>query len=803
MNKMYIRLAWRSLQKNKAFAIINVLGLALGLATCLPILLYVIDELSYDRISPDANRIYRVNADIKFGGNASSYAITPPPLAAALLGNYPEVQQVVRLYHDFGLRLKKGDENIQEEKIIYADPGIFKFFNLPMLAGNARSALTEPNTVVITESTAKRYFKSVQAAIGQTLLAEDQLNLKVTGVISDLPSQLHFNYDFFISFATRPEYKITNWFSYNVNTYVLLKPNANAQTLQSKFPALIRRETEAQSAQMNMNSFEKMGNYFRYNLIALKDIHLKSNRQFELAANGSITYVYILLVVAVFILLVACINFMNLATARSAKRAREVGVRKVLGSSKMHLIFQFLSESFILTSIASIIALLLAWMALPWFNQLSGKQFTVGLNSLLTVLPVFTVMILLVSVLAGAYPAFFLSSFKPAVVLKGALYSSFKKNHLRSSLVVFQFAVSIFLIVSTLFIYHQLKYIQNKNLGFNRNQVLVINHTNILGTKARLLQQRIKQLTGVTDATLSSFLPVGGNRNPDAVFSSPKVDPKSALYTEIWYVDEHYLNTMGMTLTAGRNFANNMQTDSSGVIINQAAARMLGITINPMRQKLYRPSTGGVKIYEVLGVVNDFNFNTLRDNITPVIMMLQEDTGAISVRINSGNLPTLLTQITQAWKDLAPNQHLDYAFMNESFETVYRSEQRLGKLFMSFAALAIIIACLGLLGLAAYAAEQRTKEIGIRKVLGASVSNVVVLLSKDFMRLILIAILFALPISWVCMQKWLNGFAYRQMVPWYMLMLGIGGVLVSALLVISAQSVKAALTNPISGLKRE
>jgi putative ABC transport system permease protein len=332
---------------------------------------------------------------------------------------------------------------------------------------------------------------------------------------------------------------------------------------------------------------------------------------------------------------------------------------------------------------------------------------------------------------------------------------------------------------------------------------LVINHANILGTKARLLQQRIKQLTGVTDATLSSFLPVGGNRNPDAVFSSPNVDPKSALYTEIWYVDEHYLNTMGMTLTAGRNFAKNMKTDSSGVIINQAAARMLGITTNPMRQKLYRSSNGGVKVYEVLGVVNDFNFNTLRDNITPVIMMLQEDTGAISVRINSGNLPALLTQITQVWKDLAPNQHLDYAFMNESFETVYRSEQRLGKLFMSFAALAIIIACLGLLGLAAYAAEQRTKEIGIRKVLGASVSNVVVLLSKDFMRLILIAILFALPVSWLCMQKWLNGFAYRQMVPWYMLMLGVGGVLVSALLVISAQSVKAALTNPISSLKSE
>ena len=801
MNKSYFKLAWRSLQKNKAFAIINVLGLALGLATCLLIMVYVIDELNYDRTSPNANRIYRVNADIKFGGNASSYAITPPPLATALLSNYPEVQQVVRLYHDFGLRLKKGDENIQEEKIIYADPGIFNFFNLPVLAGNAISALKEPNTVVITESTAKRYFKSVPAALGQTLRAEDQLNLKVTGVIADLPSQLHFNYDFFVSFATRPEYKITNWFSYNVNTYVLLKPNASAKKLQSKFAALIRRETEAQSEQMN--GFGKVGNYFRFNLTPLKDIHLKSNRQFELAANGNITYVYILSVVAAFILLVACINFMNLATARSSKRAREVGVRKVLGSSRWHLIFQFLSESFILTAVASIIALLLAWVALPWFNQLSGKQFEVSLYSVLTMLPVFIVMILMVSALAGAYPAFFLSAFKPITVLKGALHSGLKKNHLRSTLVVFQFSVSIFLIVSTLIIYHQLKYIQNKNLGFNRNQVLVINHTNILGTKARLLQQRIKQLAGVTDATLSSFLPVGGNRNPDAVFNSPKVDPKSALYTEIWYVDENYLSTMGITLAAGRNFSENLKTDSSGVIINQAAARMLGISNNPIRQKLYSPSSAGIKTYDVLGVVHDFNFNTLRSNITPVVMILQEDRGAISVRINSKNLPALIRQITQVWKDLAPDQHFDYSFMNESFEAVYRSEQRLGKLFMNFAALAMVIACLGLLGLAAYGAEQRTKEIGIRKILGASVANVVVLLSKDFLKLVLVAIVFALPIAWLCMQKWLNGFAYRQMVPWYMLVLGIGGALISALFVISAQSVKAALTNPVRSLRRD
>lgn len=801
MNKSYFKLAWRSLQKNKTFSLINVFGLALGLATCLLIMLYVIDELSYDYTSPNAYRIYRVNADIKYGGNASSYAITPPPLAAALLANYPEVQQAVRLYHDFGLRIKKGDENVQEEKVIYADAGVFNFFNLRMLAGNADRALAEPNTIVITENTAKRYFKNARAAIGQTLRAENQLNLKVTGVIADLPPQMHFNYDFFISFATRPEYKVTDWFSYNVNTYVLLKPYASAKNLQAKFPALIRRVTEGQSEQMK--SFEKVGNYFRFNLTPLTDIHLKSNRQFELGINGSAAYVYILSAIAVFILLVACINFMNLATARSASRAREVGVRKVLGSSRQHLIIQFLSESLLLTLTASIIALLLAWLALPWFNQLSGKQFAMSVHGVLSMLPVFICLILLVSLLAGAYPAFFLSAFKSVAVLKGAFNSGLKHALLRSSLVVFQFSVSIFLIISTLVIYNQLKYIQNKNLGFNRNQVLVINHTNILGKQAKLLQQRIRQIAGVDDATLSSFLPVGGNRNPDAVFNSPKVDTKSALYTEIWYVDEHYLNTMGMTLAAGRNFSERLKTDSSGIIINQAAARMLGVNANAAGQKLYRSLPGGAKSYNILGVVNDFNFNTLKNNVTPVVMILQEDRGALSIKTSSDNLQALLNQIGQEWKAIAPDHHFDYSFMNESFDAVYRSEQRLGKLFMTFAVLAIIIACLGLLGLAAYAAEQRTKEIGIRKVLGASVANVVVLLSRDFLKLILMAGVFALPVAWLCMRQWLHGFAYRQTLPWYMFILTIFGALIFALLTIGAQSVKAALSNPVKSLRGE
>ena len=477
MLKNYLKTTCRSLLKNKGFTIINIFGLALGLATCLMIVLYVIDELSYDRYNTSYDRIYRINTDIKFGGNTSSYAITPPPLAAALM-NFPGVENAARLLHDAGVRIKKGSENIQEERVVYSDAGIFNIFTLPLIEGDAKTALTEPNTVVITESTARKYFKTL-AVIGKTITVNNHSIYKVTGVIRDIPVQSHFNFDFFFSLSSRPEAKSNNWLNYVCSTYVLLKPNASYKKLLVQLPGLIKNGVNNQpgNTDMSMEKLEKMGNYIRLNITPLSEIHLQSNRQYELGANSNVQYIYIFSAIAIFILLLACINFVNLSTARSANRAREVGVRKVLGSSRGSLIAQFIGESVLITLFATIIALLIAWALLPLFNHVSGKNITITLGMLGWLLPVLIINALVIGLLAGVYPAFFLSAFHPIQVLKGKLSAGFKGGGLRSFLVVMQFSISVFLIIGTLVIYNQLHYIQSKDLGFNRNYVLVIKNT--------------------------------------------------------------------------------------------------------------------------------------------------------------------------------------------------------------------------------------------------------------------------------------------------------------------------------------
>ncbi|GAA4332214.1 ABC transporter permease [Mucilaginibacter gynuensis] len=802
MFRNYIKTAFRSLRKNKGFTFINIMGLTLGIASCLLIIFYVVDELSYDKYNTHADRIYRVNADIKFGGSASSNAITPPPLSAALMSNFPEVEKAVRMYHDVGVRVKKSGESIQEDKVVYGDAGLFDVFTLPFVEGNPNTALAEPHTVVITEAMAKKYFNDTHV-IGQTLTVNDTAVYKITGVMQDIPAQSHFNFDFFFSMASRPEYRSTDWFTYSCGTYILLKNGADAAKLQAKFPALIRKATENQSAEMDMAAFEKMGNYFRLNLTPLTEIHLQSNRMYELGVNGNMQYIYIFSAIALFILLIACVNFMNLSTARSANRAREVGVRKVLGSPRKYLVAQFLSESLIVTLFATLIAILAAWILLPYFNDISGKTLSINARTLAWLIPSAFVGVLVIGVLAGAYPAFFLSGFQPINVLKGKLSTGFKGGGLRSFLVVFQFSISIFLIIGTLIIYNQLQYIQNKNLGFNRNQVLTIKNTHVLGSQAKILKQEIKQLPGILNATLSGYSPTNGVRNPDGVFSQPDPAPKNALFTEIWPVDEDYLPTMGMSMASGRNFSKDLASDSAGIIINEAAAKMLSYLNDPLNKKLYRPINEHIKEYHVIGVVKDFNFASLRNNVSPVVMVFTEDNGALSIRANAANITGLLSTLRAKWKTLSPDQHFDYSFMDEDFDALYRSEQRMGKLFIVFTSLAIIIACLGLFGLAAYAAEQRNKEISIRKVLGASMGGIVAMLSKDFIKLVLIALVIAAPLAWLCMQQWLQGFAYRTNIQWWVFALSGAGAIAIAFVTISSQSLKAALVNPIKGLRSE
>ena len=809
MIKNYIKTAFRGLQKNKGFTTINILGLALGLATCLLIVLYVIDELSYDWYNTKASRIYRVNEDLKLGDNSVQYAVCMPPLAKTLKAEYPYVENAVRLKNAGSWHVKKGNSNILENRLVYADPSLFDVFTLPMINGSPASALTEPNSVVITETTAKKYFNSINV-VGKTLVLNDNTPFKVTGVIRDVPKQSHFNFDFFLSMPTWPDSRSNEWLRSDYNTYVLLKDPTDAKKLEASFPELLKKFSGAQmQAQLNMSidAFEKSGSFFRMNLIPLTDIHLKSSLSGELGPNGTTQYIYIFSAIAIFILLIACVNFMNLSTARSSNRAREVGVRKVLGSDRKQLIAQFLTESVLVTFVATLLAFTAALFLLPLFNQLSGKELEVNRQSLVWIIPALLFISLFVGAIAGSYPAFYLSAFQPVDVLKGKLAAGFKGSRLRSFLVVFQFSISIFLIIGTLVIYNQLNYIQTKNLGYNRNQVLIVQNVFELNKQAKIFKQEVREIPGVINATMTGFLPTSNWKSTAIYYKDATLDQKKSLFPQSWEIDEDYIKTLDMKMVAGRSFSKDMPTDSAGIILNESAARFLGF--NDVNKILYKSQGGkntldNVKKYHVVGIIKDFNFNSLRESIGPVVMTLAENTGALSIKVDTKNLPALLSQIKDRWKELSPNVQINYSFMDQEFDASYRTEQLTGQIFIVFTSLAIIIACLGLFGLAAYAAEQRTKEIGIRKVLGASVSAIAGMLSKDFIKLVFISILIATPLAWYFMNKWfLQGFAYRINIQWWVLVLAGVAALFIAVITVSFQSIKAAFANPVDSLKNE
>jgi putative ABC transport system permease protein len=808
MLKNYFKVALRNLRKNKGFTLINVFGLAMGLATCLLIVFYVFDELSYDRYNVKADRIYRVNNDIKFGGTEGSYAIAPSPAAAALKADFPEIETVTRFRNQGGNQVRKGNQNIQEDRMIYADSTVFKVFTLPMIEGDPASALTAPHSVVITEAIARKYFDRTDV-VGQTLLFNDSIPYKITGVIRDIPRQSHFTFDFFLPMTELNESREDAWLSNNFYTYIVLRPGADPKKLEAKFPAFMRAHVGPQLQSVlhqDYSGFEKAGNRYDLSLIPLTKIHLQSNSVYELGPNGSIAYVYIFSAIALFVLLIACVNFMNLSTARSANRAREVGVRKVLGSPRKYLVAQFLTESILVTAVAALIAVFTAWAFLGLFNQLSGKELTITPTVIAWLLPALLLIILVIGCLAGSYPALYLSAFQPIEVLKGKIAAGIKAGMLRSVLVVTQFFISISLIIGTLVIYTQLNYIRHKDLGYDREHVLVVHNLWRIGSSdARTFKDEVKQLSGVENATMSGFLPTFDNNNGASLFKDPVLDQKRALLTQIWAVDEDYITTLGIKMVQGRNFSEDMPTDSTAIIVNEAAAKMLGWA-NPVGQFLYAPADNMISHLNkkhIIGVMKNFNFKSLRDNVTPMTLYLDQDRGALSIRLRSDDIPSLLSQIRSKWEAVASREQFDYSFMDEDFDGQYRAEQRVGGISVTFTILAIVIACLGLFGLAAYAAEQQTKEIGIRKVLGANVSALVGLLARDFILLVLIAILLAVPLAWWAMHSWLQGFAYRVGISWWLPALAGAGAALIAFITVSFQSIRAALANPIKSLRSE
>lgn len=805
MFRNYLKTAWRNLRKNKTFSFLNILGLAIGLSCFLLIVLYVVDELSFDRFHDKANRIYRIHSDIRFGGSDLNLTVSSDPLGAALKNDYPQVEAYTRIFNNYGEKLiKKGDQFITEQNVTHADSTFFDVFTFPAVAGNSKTALNEPNTVVLTESAAKKYFGTANA-IGK-ILETDHNPYTVTAVIKDMPRNSHFNFDFLFS-MDNVDYQWGNYLSHNFHTYIVLKKGTDYKTFEKNFGQVVEKYILPQAKQFmqikSMDEFEKAGNKLKYSLMPLTNIHLYSDRFPEFRPNGNIQYVYIFSAVALFVLLVACINFMNLSTARSANRAKEVGIRKVLGTQKTALIAQFLVESTVMVLIALLIALCITYVVLPQFNDMATKELSILdlLNA-----PVLITLVLLpfvLGILAGIYPAFFLSRFKPITVLKGGSNARFKKSSLRSALVVFQFVTSIVLIIGTIIVYSQLNYIQTKNLGFNKDQVFIIDGTGALKQNAQAFKNEVLNMKEVSSGTYSGYLPVSSSRNDISFSKSPVIDAKNGLNMQRWTVDYDYIKTLGMQIVLGRNFSKEFGRDSLATIINESTAQILGYD-DPVGKKLYAfDDVNNPVTYEIIGVVKNFHFESLRQNIAPMCMMLGSSTWTASFKVQTTDIQKLTSNIEHIWKRMAPGMPFNYRFMDESFDEIYRSEQRVAKVAISFAILTIIIACLGLFGLVTYAAEQRVKEIGIRKVLGATISNIVNMLSKDFLKLVLIALLIAIPIAWYAMHKWLEDFAYRIDISWWAFIAAGCTAIFIALATVSVQAIKAARTNPVKNLRSE
>ncbi|WP_435357068.1 ABC transporter permease [Emticicia sp. SJ17W-69] len=811
MIKNYLKIALRNLAKNKVYSFINIFGLAIGLTCFLLISLYVLDELSYDRHFKDADRIYRINADIKFGGTDQKMAVSSDPFGATLKKDYAEVEQYVRIYANNSRRfIKKGNEFLVENDCLHADSTLFDIFSLNVLEGDAKTALTEPNTLIISQSAAQKYFGNT-SALGKTLTigVRDPVEYKITAVYEDLPTNTHFQTNLIFSFKNINDYKFGNFLSHNFYTYIKLREGVDYKQFEKKFDAVVDKYILPQAKAFmdikSMDEFRKAGNYLQYSLTPLLDIHLKSDRIYELNTNGNIQYVYIFSVVALFLLLIACINFMNLSTARSANRAKEVGIRKVMGTQRNSLIIQFMSESVLTSYLSFGFALIFTVLLIPYFNDIAGKQFSFKSLFQVQYLPFLVTLPFAVGVLAGYYPSFFLSSFRPIEVLKSKLNANFRRSNFRNALVTFQFVTSLVLVISTFVIYKQLNFIQHKNLGFSKDKVLVVTGTSSLRDNNNVFKEEVKKIAGVKNATFAGFLPVANSSRSDNTFSTEAAfTAKNGFNMQTWDIDEDYIPTLDMEILKGRNFSKAFSTDSSAIIINEQAAKLLSFA-DPIGKKLYvRDDTPNHVIeFTIVGVVKNFHYQSMRETVGPLCFRYGRSAWVTAFKITTDEPQKLIKQIEAKWKALAPEMPFNYHFMDESFDEMYRAEQRIGKIALIFALLTVLIACLGLFGLITYIAEQRTKEIGVRKVLGASIWSIVKLLSKDFLQLVCIAFVIATPLAAYAMNTWLKDFAFRTDISiWIFVGAGIATLLI-ALLTVSYQAIKAALMNPVKSLKTE
>ncbi len=790
MLRNYLKIALRSLKKDKALSLINILGLSGGMACALLMILFIKDELSFDRFHHDPDRIYRVVKDfVNDDGTALPDATTPPGTAWAMAEEMPDVEAAVRIFPNWGSQylIKYGDKRFYEEGLYRADSTIFSVFNFPFIYGNPATAFDQLKSIVFTRSAATKYFGS-ENPMGKTIEIGGMGPHQVTGVMEDVPANSHFRFDFLIPLRTLRGADSDNWGFYNFYTYVKLRENANPASLDARIQAIYKKH-------------ESKGTN-RFYTQPLTSIHLNSNLRWELAQNSSITYVYIFATVALFLILIAAINYINLVTAKASLRAKEVGVRKVAGAMRESLIYQFLAESVLTVLLSAVVALVLAAMLLPGFNHLTGKSIALlnpdnGLVAL-----GFLGFSLVVGLLAGIYPAFYLSGFKPVLVLKGLGTVGKNTITLRQSLIVVQFVISVVLIIGSLVISSQLDFIQSTELGFSKEHVLVLNNAGATKSKRESLRNDLLQVAGVQKAAGSDGVLTGVNNTSGLRAKGSKVD-QLVNYMNVSY---DFLDVMGMELVRGRNFSPQFPSDSiDAFILNETAVRMLQIKEPVLGEQIVWAETPDTTIYvKVIGVVKDFHFTSLRNEIKPfAFAFTPQQEGRLVLKLDSKDMKATLAQIDAVWARHNPEKPVDYYFLDERVEKLYKEEQSFRRVFSYFTAISLLIACLGLFGLAAYTAERRTKEIGIRKVLGASVSGIVALLSKDFLKLILIAALISFPLAAFLMHRWLEDFAYRISLPWWAFPASLAGALAIGLLTVSFQAIRAATSNPVKSLRTE
>ncbi len=817
MFKNYLKTAWRTVLKNKGLFSINIIGLSLGIATCLIIALYVIDELSYDRFHKKSDQIARVLLNAKMGDEIIKEASVMAPVGKTLMNELPEVLSATRVLQvSEQTKVDFGGSSLRKGKMAYVDANFFEIFSFPLTKGNPSTALSQPNTVILTSALAEAYFGQ-EDPLNKTIdikdigfYSEQGFNdtsgtYTVTGIIDEIPVNSHIHFDLFASMSSNSDASNQSWLNGSFHTYVLLAKGTDQGQLEAKISAITEKYMGAQlelGLGMTFKEFLENGNEVGLFLQPLTEIYLYSDVNGQLEQGGDIKTVYIFSAIAVFMLLIACFNFMNLSTAGASKRLKEIGMRKVLGSRKGHLIFQFLTESLIATICAMGIGFVLFLTALPYFNGLTGKSFEFKQILQPQIILAFIALTIFISIVAGGYPAFFMSRFKPIQALKNRFTSGSGKG-LRSGLVVIQFTISVALIIGTFVVGQQMHYIQNKDVGYDREELIVLRHAGLLGKNFKAYKEELQKDPRIVSLSMSSFVPAGPSDNNGATISSKK-DVNQVLRSKVYNIDEAYIPTLGMELLAGRNFSKDFGSEENNIIINETAIKTFGLNENPIDQTLSESTDmkGGRRTLTVIGVVKDFHSRSLHEPIEPLLMKYNPYYGLI-VKAKTADVSGLIVQMENQWQAFGTEEAFDYAFLDVLYNETYLKEKNMNFVLQIFAFLSIFVACLGLFALVTFTAEERFKEIGIRKVLGSTVPQIVGMLSKDFLKLVVISFIVAFPIGYYLMETWLQGFSYRIEIQWWLFALAGLITLLIAFTTIGWKSFQAATMNPINALKDE